>query len=159
YGRTPSIMTGTAFSQNGIQVQTYTLTANFPVYPNVLSAAPALSRRPDLYVFAPNYVQPLTHQWNFNLEQQLGRDYALTLGYLGVRGEHLSRTRDINLFPPAPTTGTLPDGSSVTFLRYPGTGPGLRPLSNFGRVSLFESGADSIYHSAFLQLTKRFSQH
>src|SRR5206468_2432390 len=51
YGRTPSILTGTAFSQNGIQVQTYTLNAGFPTYPNVLAAAPALSRRPDIYAF------------------------------------------------------------------------------------------------------------
>jgi outer membrane receptor protein involved in Fe transport len=158
YGRTPSIMTGTAFSQNGIQVQTYTLSANFPTYPNVLSAPPALSRRPDIFVFAPDYVQPLTHQWNINFEQQLGRDFAVTLGYLGVRGLHLSRSRDINLFPPTPTQGSLADGTSVTFLRHPGTGPGLRPLNNFGRVTLFDSGADSIYHGGFLQLTKRFSQ-
>ena len=39
YGRTPSILTGTAFTQNGIQVQTYTLTANLPAYPNILSGA------------------------------------------------------------------------------------------------------------------------
>ncbi len=160
YGRTPSILTGTAFSQNGIQVQTYTLTSGFPTYPQILSAPPTVSRRPDIYVFAPDYVQPLTHQWNFNLERQLGRSVAVTLGYLGVRGEHLSRTRDINLFPPQPTTATMADsGQSVTFLRYPGTGPGLRPLNNFGRVSLFDSGADSIYHGGFIQLTKRFSNH
>lgn len=159
YGRTPSILTGTAFSQNGIQVQTYTLNAGFPAYPAVLTAAPALSRRPDIYAFDPNYVQPLTHQWSFNIEQQLGRDIALTLGYLGVRGEHLTRTRDINLFPPVATQGTLADGSAVTFLRYPGTGPGLRPLNNFGRVSLFDSGADSIYHGGFIQVTKRFAHH
>ena len=72
YGRTPGILTGTAFSQNGIQVQTYTLTANMPDLPGILSAPPALSRTPDIYVFAPDYVQPLTHQWNFNLERQLG---------------------------------------------------------------------------------------
>jgi outer membrane receptor protein involved in Fe transport len=89
YGRTPSILTGTAFTQNGIQVQTYTLnaaTGGIPVYPNVLSAPPALNRTPDIYVFAPNYVQPLTHQWSFNTEFQVGRDYGITLGYLGVKG-------------------------------------------------------------------------
>ena len=72
YGRTPSILTGTAFTQNGIQVQTYTLTANLPTYPNILSAPPALNRTPDIYVFAKDYVQPLTWQWSLNLERQLG---------------------------------------------------------------------------------------
>ncbi len=157
YGRTPAILTGTAFSQNGIQVQTYTLnaaTGGMPAYPNILSAPPALSRRPDIYVFAPDYVQPLTHQWSVNIERQLGGDYALTLGYLGVRGEHLTRTRDINLFPPAPVQAQFADGSPVAFLQYPSS----RPNANFGRISLFDSGADSIYHGGFIQLTKRFSQ-
>jgi outer membrane receptor protein involved in Fe transport len=161
YGRTPSILTGTAFTQNGIQVQTYTLnaaTGGIPVYPNVLSAPPALNRTPDIYVFAHDYVQPVTHQWSFNLEFQLSKDYALTLGYLGVKGEHLTRTRDVNYFPLAPTQGTL-DGQPVTFLRYPGTGGPARPDTAFGRISVFDSGADSSYHSGFIQLTRRFSRH
>jgi len=157
YGRTPSILTGTAFSQNGIQVQTYTLnaaTGGIPAYPNILAAPPALSRRPDIFVFAPDYVQPLTHQWSFQIEQQLGKDYALTVGYLGVRGEHLTRTRDINLAPYVPTAGSYANGTPVTFLRSPG-----RVNPNFGRISVFDSGADSVYHGAFIQLSKRFSNN
>ena len=153
YGRTPSILTGTAITQNGIQVQTFTLNANFPAYPSVFSSPPPASRIPDIYVFAPNYVQPLTHQWSFNLERQLGRDYSVTLGYLGVRGEHLTLTRDINLLPEVATAGTLADGTPLTFFRHPGR---LNP--NFGRISLFDSAADSIYHGGFMQFQKRFSQ-
>jgi hypothetical protein len=140
-------------------VQTYTLnarTGGIPVYPNILSAPPALSRTPDIYVFAPNYVQPLTEQWSFNAEHQFGKDYAITLGYLGVRGMHLTRTHDINLFPPQLVQGTI-NGQPASFLRYPGTGGPARPDPNFGRISLFDSGADSIYHAVFIQLTKRFS--
>ena len=160
YGRTPTILTGTAFTQNGIQVQTYTLFSPnpaIPTYPNVLSAPPPLNRTPDIYVFAHDYVQPLTYQYSFNTEYQLGRDYALTLGYLGVKGEHLTRTRDINLFPPQLVQGTL-NGAPVSFLRYPGTSGPARPNSSFGRISIFDSGADSIYHGGFIQLTKRLSQ-
>src|SRR5262249_30614388 len=109
YGRTPTILTGTAFTQNGIQVQTYTLSSNIPAYPNILSGPPALNRTPDIYVFAKDYVQPLTHQWSLNLERQLGNDYVITIGYLGVRGEHLSRTRDINFFPAVATQGSFAD--------------------------------------------------
>jgi outer membrane receptor protein involved in Fe transport len=154
FARTPSIMTGTAFTQNGIQVQTYTLTANLPAYPNILSGPPPLNRTPDIYVFAKDYVQPLTWQWSLNLERQLGRDYTVTLGYLGVRGEHLSRTRDINFLPAVPLQGTFADGIPVTYLRHPG-----RANPAFGRISLFDSGADSIYHGGFIQLSKRFSRN
>ena len=96
-------------------------------------------------------------QWNFQLEQALGSQYALTLGYIGVHGVHLTRTRDINLFPEVPLPGTIAGGGSVTYFAHPGaTGPS-RPNPAFGRISLFESGADSIYNGGFVQLTKRFS--
>ncbi|MBI4874892.1 MAG: TonB-dependent receptor [Acidobacteria bacterium] len=154
YGRTPAIMTGTATSQNGIQVQTYTLSAGIPAYPSVLPAPPALNRRPDIYVFASDYVQPQTRQWSLNLETDLGQNYALTLGYLGVRGLHLSRTRDINFFPAELLSGTIAGGGRVQFQRFSG-----RPNPAFGRISLFDSGGDSTYHGAFVQLTKRFSHN
>jgi outer membrane receptor protein involved in Fe transport len=155
YGRTPSILTGTAFSQNGIQVQTYTLTSNIPTYPAILTAPPTLARTPDIYVFAPDYVQPLTHQWSFNFETQLASDYALTIGYLGVKGEHLTRTRDINLFPAIATAATYSDGTPVTIYRHPDA----RPNASFHRISEFDSGASSIYHAGFVQITKRFSRN
>ncbi len=154
YGRTPSILTGTAITTNGIQVQSYTLFSGIPTYPNILAAPPPLSRTPDIFLFANNYVQPLTHQWSLNIDRQLGRNYALTVGYLGVRGEHLSRTRDINLLPAVAVQGSFADGTPVTFFRHPG-----RANPNFGRISLVDSGADSIYHGGFIQLTKRFSHN
>ena len=98
-------------------------------------------------------MQPLTHQWSLNIERQFAKDYALTLGYLGVRGEHLTRTRDINLYPSIATAGTFAGGTAATYFRH----PDLRPMKNFRRVSEFDSGADSIYHGVFVQLTKRFS--
>ncbi|MBL8176761.1 MAG: TonB-dependent receptor [Bryobacterales bacterium] len=162
YARTASILIGTAHSQNGIQVQTYTLSAANPAqaaliprYPNVLSAPPALGRTPDIYVVAPDYVQPQSHQWSLNWETQLGRDYALTLGYLGVRGVHLSRTRDINHFPGADTPSTFSGGGSVVIQRRPNA----RPNTAFGRISLFDSGGDSVYHGGFAQVSKRFAQN
>jgi hypothetical protein len=135
-------------------VQTYTINSGFPTYPGVLSAPPPLSRTPDIYVFAKDYVQPLTHQWDFNLERQLGKDYALTIGYLGVRGEHLTRTRDINWLPEVPLAGTFLGGAPLTYYRHPG-----RANTAFGRISLFDSGTDSVYHGGFVQLTKRLSQN
>src|SRR5207244_7771096 len=64
-------------------------------------------------------------------------------------------TRDVNLFPPAAVNATFSDGRPAPFLRYSSA----RPLANFGRVQVFDSGADSIYHGGFVQLTKRFSQN
>jgi hypothetical protein len=160
YGRTPAIVTGTAHSQNGIQVQVYELRpgdAGLPVYPNVLSAPPALNRTPSIYVFEPDYQQPLTYQWSLNYETQFARDFALTVGYLGVRGQRLTRTRDINLFPTQTLVGSIAGGGGP--IEFQGRTSAARPNTAFGRISLFDSGADSIYHGGFVQLTKRFSQN
>src|SRR5262249_9553817 len=57
YARATSIMTGTAMSNNGIQVQTFELRSGFPTYPSVLSAPPAVRGvTPNLFVMDPNYV-------------------------------------------------------------------------------------------------------
>lgn len=159
YGRTPAIVTGTAHSQNGIQVLTYQIFSGFPEYPNRLSAPPSgATVRPNIYVFTPDYVQPQTHQWSLNIERQLGGSSSLTVGYLGVRGIHLTRSRDINLYPAELVTGTLAGVGPVQFWRHPGVSGPARPNPRFGRITIFESGADSIYHGGFIQWQKRYSR-
>jgi hypothetical protein len=155
YAVTPSIFTGTAFTQNGIQVQSFTFNAPaIPVtYPNFLPGIPSGNRTPSLFVFANDFNNPRTQQWNLNIERQLGNNYAVTIGYLGVMAVHLPRTRDINLYPASDVTLPVQGGGAFTFSRF----PTLRPDRNFGRIWLAESGAESIYHGGFIQLSKRFS--
>ncbi|MDQ2777244.1 MAG: carboxypeptidase regulatory-like domain-containing protein [Acidobacteriota bacterium] len=157
YGVTPSIFTGTAFTQNGIQVQSFTFNGTaIPVtYPNLLPAIPTVGRTPSLFVFSDNFRNPGTQQWNLNFERQFGNNYSITFGYLGVKGSHLPRTRDINLNPTVPVSAPVQGGGFLTFYRHPNP----RPNSNYGRIWLADSGADSIYHGGFVQLTKRFSSN
>ena len=156
FGRTPAILTGTAHSQNGIQVQNYSFTANIPVtYPNILSAPPAVNRTPNIFVFERDYQQPSTQQWSAQAEMRVAEGYALTVGYLGVRGYHLTRSRDINQFPAAAAAAQVTGGgSTLAFERFGAA----RPNAAFGRITLIESGADSRYNGVFFQLSKRFSQ-
>ena len=157
YARTPAILTGTVHTQNGIQVQNYSFTgSNIPVtFPNILSAPPAVNRTPNIFVFEKGYQLPETQQWSFNVEARIAPDTSVTVGYLGVRGLHLTRSRDINLFPAAVTTGTLSTGGTISFLRYPTA----RPNTSFGRITLVESGADSYYHGGFIQVSKRYARN
>ena len=156
YGVTPSIFTGTAFTQNGINVQTFTYNgSSVPVtYPNLLPGIPPANRTPSLFVFSSDFKNPQTQQWNLNLEHQFGNNYSLTVGYLGIKGSHLPRTRDINLFPASPVSYPLQGGGVFTFDRF----SSVRPNTSFGRIWLADSGADSSYNAAFVQLTKRFSK-
>jgi hypothetical protein len=160
YARTPGLLLSTAILQNGIDVLTYVLSSNLPAYPNTLTTPPAGGLAPpNINVVAPNFRTSEVEQWNFQVERKLGSNYALTIGYLGVHGLHLTRSRDINLFPAVLTQGTLSTGGSVQYWRHPGTNGPARPNPAFGRITLFDSGADSSYNGAFIQVTKRFSRN
>ncbi|MFN7919674.1 MAG: TonB-dependent receptor [Bryobacteraceae bacterium] len=159
YGRLPGLTLRFTQLQNGIQTQALTLTGGaMPRYPEVLASAPPGGPVPDIYVMQPHFGSPFSYQWSFNLETRLAKDYALTLGYSGLRGVHLTRVRDINHYPYETLAARFADGTPVTVFRRPGvTGP-VRPNPNFGRIVMVESGADSIYHGGFVQLTKRYGR-
>ncbi len=167
YGNTPSIMIGTALSNNGINVQTLTFTgAALPTYPNNICGAPTVApscavpalgvlSKPSIYVFQPNYQQPQIQQYNLQVEHELVKDMSLTIGYLGVRGEHVQRTRDINLATPtAASIQVSGDPTQVfNYLTYSST----RPIAAFSRIFQFEGTADSYYNGLVATLNKRFS--
>lgn len=188
YGRTTAITVGTAFSNNGLNVQTLTFTgASIPQYPNTQCGAPVaapncsaptggLAGVPSIYVFQRNYHQPDVQQANFGVEYQLQPTMSLQINYLWVKGTHLTRTRDINLAGEVPVTvDIVPTNTSTTLLQYPrptgtpATCPaGLfvirgsstcRPNGDFQRIAQFESSANSQYNGLTVQLNKRFSQN
>lgn len=168
YANTPSILIGTALSNNGINVQTLTYnSAVMPGYPNNECGAPAASPScsapaggasslPTIYAFAPNYQQPMVQQYNLQLEHQVSRTVSFSVGYLGVRGTHLTRTRDINLNTPSPASITLAGSPSTVFnfLAFPSA----RPIAGFSRIFQFEDTAHSGYNGLVATLNKRFSQ-
>lgn len=172
YGRTPSIFIGTAHNQNGVAIQQKTFFgADIPAYPNTKCGAPVASplcappstgtaAPPTIFVLQPNFVEPVVQQANLNVERELSRDFSITVGWMFVKGNHLQRTRDINLGAPVSTAYTISTGGSGTFLRYPGPiGNPTRPVAGFLRIFQFESSANSLYHGGFIQLKKRMSRN
>ena len=167
YGRTPAIVTGTAHSQNGINVSGINLTAAQIVtaglvYPRILTAPPAgTSANPNLFLFAADYVQPYTEQGRIGIEREVSRGLSISATYLYYHGVHLTRTRDINLFAPAPFARVGPDGQTYTFLRFASTT--VRPISrtvgqSYNRINIFESGAHSVYNGLAIQATQRLTR-
>jgi outer membrane receptor protein involved in Fe transport len=157
FGRTPAIMLGTAHSQNGIQVVNLTFTGTaMPAYPSRFASIPSgvTLAAPSIYVFAPDYVEPYTQQWSLGTEYQLFKDLSVAVSYLGVKGTHLGRTRDINFNAPVPTTIRDDAGTTFTYQRF-----GTRRFTSFGRISQFESTGNSIYNGLTVQVTKRFAQN
>ncbi len=172
HGRTPSILTGTAHSNNGINVQTLQFTSAttpvIPSYPNNICGAPTASpncsapaggtvQQPIIFAFSPDFAQPLVQQFNFGGEYEFVRDWSVSISYLAVKGTHLPRTRDINLNANF-VNASLPIAGTSTVLTFQ-QHTGARPIAGFGRILQFESTANSIYHGASFQVNKRFSRN
>lgn len=157
YARTPSIMAAQVHSQNGINVINLTFTgANVPTYPQRFAAPPpgGTSAPPSIFNFSPDYVNPYVQQGSLGIEYEVAPNFAVSASYLAVKGTHLQRARNINLRPAVPTSIELLGLGFRTFQRFPGS-----LLTNFTRITQFESTANSIYHGLALQANKRFSHH
>ncbi len=158
YGRTPSIMIGTAMSNNGINVQGVTFTgAQMPVYPNVFPSIPTGVAVPKLtiLVFDPNFENPLVHQASLGIERAVSNDVSLGLSYLYVKATKLQRSADINVGSPSVVNFTDAAGNVYPVTRYGAD----RPFGNFNRVIEFQSTAESNYNGITLELNKRFSNN
>ncbi len=157
FGRTPSIMIGTAHSNNGLNVQTITFTgAAVPAYPAKFDAIPtgaAAPPPPTIFYFSNSYVSPYTGQANLSVEYGLTNNLSVSATYLGVRGVHLQRSRDTNVAGlTAATINIANEGVSLPYQRITG-----RAFSSFARTIAFESSASSIYHGLTLEMNKRYS--
>ena len=165
YGRTPSIMTGTAHSQNGIQVVAIdinctTSPALCPTYPSVFQSIPAnvAAVTPNLYLFSRDYKQPFTHQARLQFEREIFANTTFSAQYTLFRGDDLTRTRNANLNAPISTvvpifSGTAQTSETLTVERFPAA----RPIPAFQRISLFESTANSFYQGLTFELNRRFA--
>ena len=188
YGRTPAIAFGTAHTQNGVNVASLSFnlspTVRLPFnYPGRFSsvrdipcslfsgAAVALCQAqgpfatitPNLFVMARDFQQPYTQQGSFGIEYGVNNNLALRASYLMVKGNDLSRTRDINLLPTVTRGTAAATGSGAptfTFQRHPGAqGAPTRPIAGFGRIAQFENTGNSQYHGFTFEVVRRMAQH
>ena len=94
----------------------------------------------------PEFRNASLQSWDVNVQRQLARDMAATVGYMGSRGSHLRISRNLN----QPIDGARPFpvvSASSPIL------PGV-PLGNITQV---ESSGFSTYHGAWAAITKRLS--
>ena len=156
YGRTPSIMVGTAHSNNGINVQTVTFTgALVPAYPATFPALPSgVSRpKPTIFVFDKNYENARVQQASAGVDYDLGHDTAASVSYLFVHGDDLPRSTDINFGAASPVTFTVAGtGAQVPHYQFASG-----PFTSFARIISFQSTAVSTYRGLTFELNRRFS--
>jgi len=97
-------------------------------------------------IFDPEFKDGYAQQWNLNVSQQFGRNYALEVSYVGSKGTHLVIKRDINQAPPV--VGVSDSNVNRPFIKL---APGLRALSQV------QSRGDSNHHALLAKFSNRFS--
>jgi hypothetical protein len=85
---------------------------------------------------AENLVNPVTYQWNFNVQRELPKKTTMEVAYVGTRGEHLFVNQQLN---PRIASGTASSGARID--------PG------FGSVVVRSNSGDSIYHGLQTNIT------
>ncbi len=109
----------------------------------------------------PNPQRAYMMQWNLAIQRQLAANAALTVGYVGSRGNHLPRSiEDADEVPPSKVT-IAPDGHLI-FPIPPGTPPDPKKIQrinpNFSRIATTVWDDFSTYHSLVVDFNKRFSR-
>jgi hypothetical protein len=85
--------------------------------------------------FFPQYHGVYAEQWNFNIQQAVGKDSMFQVGYTGNRGLHLNASRNMNrLFP----------------------GTALRPYPAFGNITTPTNNTNSSYNAFQTSFRRRF---
>lgn len=97
----------------------------------------------DVFTVDPNIRTPYVQNYNLNVEQQLGPNMALQVGYVGSAGRKLFRYRDINQCVNTAIYGMFAPGTC--FL---GSDPNQGgPFPGFEYINNFESSASSSYNA------------
>ena len=102
------------------------------------------------------FKNPEAYTWNATFEREVGFSTLVEVGYVGRRGLHAQRERNINQL----AVGTCPAPAGCPFIS--GTsGPrfntdALRPYKGFGIIRLTNNDANSMYHGLQVSGNRRF---
>jgi hypothetical protein len=159
YARTPSIMLGTAHTNNGLSVVALRFTGDaVPTYPNSFSSIPlgGISSPPSIFYIDKDFENARLMQANAGFEWELLPETTLAVTYLFVDGTKLPRSIDRNLGTLGAQSLTLAGtGQTLTYHRFGSD----RRFANFARVIAFESTAESRYNGVTVELNRRFANH
>ncbi len=97
---------------------------------------------PYAYAMSPDHHTSYVMQYLFNIQRQVGPNWALEAGYLGGASRHLQGFQDVNQSIP----GTI------------GTVASRAPFPGFSNIQLVQDGGTGDYNALSLKATRRFSE-
>lgn len=118
-----------------------------PPFPRGFSGATGQTPVPSVDTMDPHLAVPTLMGYNLNVQRQITSSTAVTIGYVGSRGYHLTRYSELN----TPRPQILP--GNVRF--YPSNAPRLNPALGANRN--VTSDATSSYNSLQLEVTDHLS--
>jgi hypothetical protein len=123
---------------NRTAVPTYLTFANpFPVPANLAGASTTVTG------FQTPILQPYAQNWNFIVEEQLGGNMAVEMGYSGSKGTHLARAYNLN----------------QAYGRSAARPTGITPFPQWGTITYFCYCFDSSYNAFTVTLRRRFARN
>jgi hypothetical protein len=104
---------------------------------------------------APGAINPklsnaYTESYNLNLQQQLGRDFVMEVGYIGSEGKHLRIQRNLNQY-------LYPNGHAVRPYPTLSVASPIRPSSGLGNIAYIDSDSLSNYNALWFTVRKAYS--
>jgi hypothetical protein len=125
-----------------------------PVLPSFTPYSPSTSQ--SVLTFAANFRPPMSQQYSLNLQSELARNTMLEVGFIGSRGTHLLRDRNLNqalsASPANPIRGVVDNSFLDAPLRAPILGFG-----TFPGITEFESEGANWYNALEVSLNQRLS--
>ncbi len=115
------------------------------------------------------FKNPEAWTWNATFEREIGYSTLVEVGYVGRRGLHAQRERNINQLPVGACPGSQPGITGFTAgcrLINPNDNPAtgarfnvdaLRPFKGFGIIRLTNNDANSTYHGLQASANRRFT--
>lgn len=176
YGRITNGNIGTALSSTGSPnaqssstVSAATGLTSEPLFPGRFTASQlTTSAKPSAYYLSKNLQNPQVHEFDLQLQQQIGHGTAIQVAYLGALGRELPNFLDVNLNPATQTVNVtfvdttgkspIPNGTVVPVQTYTGYGNTalLGPnATNFQAITEYLSNINSSYNAFSAEIQNR----
>lgn len=94
-----------------------------------------------------DFTNAYMQSWNFNVQREVFRNLALSVGYIGSKGTHLISRRNLN----QPINGVRP------FPTLSQSSP-ILPGTNLGNITQVESGGNSSYNALWVKGSQRLAR-